>query len=100
MKKYRVQTDRWFNEFETLEKAEKEFNWLTVDMMSEGVTAYETNICLVEYDEDTEEEKTLKEYLAVVDERPELGTPKEEGYPEWNYWAKWQDVTPTEGGIS
>lgn len=94
MKKYRVQTDSWFKEFETLEEAEKEFYWKAEDMMSEGVSAYETNICLLEYNEVMKEEKIIKEYLAVVDDdREELGTPEEEGYPEWDYWAKWEDIT-------
>jgi hypothetical protein len=92
MKKYRVETEKYFEEFDKIEKAESYFNYQKDELMSDGVVADETFVELTESVDAFENHKVIKKVIAVVDnERHELGTPREEGF-DWDYWAKWQEV--------
>lgn len=89
---YQVNTEDNSFETENLEKANEVFKRWADNMMAEMVVADETYIeLLVTYEDETY--KTIKKWIAVVDEnRSELGTPEQEGFPEWDYWAKWKEV--------
>lgn len=95
MKKYRVHTESGVvsRELETLEEAKKEFeNWKDY-LMSESVTADESFVEIVVSEDGFEDYTVIKKVIAVIDnDRTELGTPKEEGF-DWEYWAKWQEVS-------
>jgi hypothetical protein len=82
-----------FVEFEDLKEAEKYYEFWKDELMADGVVAGETFVEITESDDDFETENIIRKVVAVVDnDRHELGTPREEGF-EWDYWAKWQDVT-------
>jgi len=95
VKKYRVHTESGVvsRELETLEEAKKEFeNWKDY-LMSESVTADESFVEIVVSEDGFEDYTVIKKVIAVIDnDRTELGTPKEEGF-DWEYWAKWQEVS-------
>lgn len=79
----------------TIEEAEKLFKSIKESKMGEGVELDESFVSLVEIaDDEVETEKVIKKVVAVYDEEltKEIGSPEENGY-EWDYWAKWQEVT-------
>lgn len=94
MKKYRVNSENDFWITDSLTEAERVFERWKDDYMSEGVVADESFVSIESSEDDFEETIVIiKKVIAVVDEdRHELGTPEEEGF-EWDYWAKWQEVT-------
>lgn len=66
-------------------------------MLGEGVSD-DDYIEIQAFDEskgETEDESSpIKRFNIVVDEdRMKISTPKEEGYNEWKYWAKWEEVS-------
>lgn len=98
MKKYRIQTEMDFYEADSYKQAWKIFHRWKDDMMAEGVVADETFIAIIESEDDFETETVIRKLIAVVDnERMELGTPEQEGIPDWEYWAKWQEVKEEDG---
>ena len=81
------------NEVESFEEAEKIYDRWKDELMCEGVQADESFVEIVESEDDFEDYKVVKKVLAVIDhDRTELRTPREEGF-DWDYWAKWQEVT-------
>lgn len=63
------------------------------DYITDGVVAEESFVEIVESEDGFEDYKIIKKVIAVIDnERTELRTPREEGF-DWDYWAKWQEVT-------
>lgn len=99
MKKYMVITDRDSSApLLTLDQAERVFESWKDDYMSDGVCADESYVEIVESDDDFEDHKVIKRVIAVIDhDRTELRTPREEGF-DWDYWAKWQEVSEVEEG--
>lgn len=93
MKKYRVTMECDFEEFEDFQEASNYFEFWKDELMNDGVVAEETIIEFIESEDDFKNEKIIKKLVAVIDDdRHELGKPRDEGF-DWDYWAKWQDVT-------
>ncbi|MGM0806500.1 MAG: hypothetical protein ACQET8_23385 [Bacillota bacterium] len=94
MKKYRVLTDMDSSfEYATLDDALEIYERWKDNYMSDGVVENETYVELQESEDDFEDYIVVKKVIAVIDhDRHELGTPREEGM-DWDYWAKWQEVT-------
>jgi hypothetical protein len=96
VEKYGVRDD-WdglMETMDTLEKAEKLFEAIKESKMSEGVDVKESFVSIVSSDDDFETETIVKKVVPVRDEEmtKEIGTPQQNGF-EWNYWAKWEEVT-------
>lgn len=93
MTKYRVHSEWDCEEFDSLEEAERFYQFLKDEQMVDGVVANESFVQMDKSeDEDFEEHEIIKKVIAIRDtERTELRTPKEEGF-DWDYWAKWQEV--------
>lgn len=94
-KQYGVRDD-WeglMETMDTLEKAEKLFESVKEDKMSQGVSFKESFVSIVESEDDFETEKTIKKVIAVEDKEltKEIGTPVQNGY-DWVSWAKWLEV--------
>jgi hypothetical protein len=94
-KRYGVRDD-WdglFDTMDTLEDAEKLYNWVKEEKISEGVDINESFVSIVESEDEFETETEIKRSIIVRDDElmKEIGTPEENGY-EYEYWAKWQEV--------
>lgn len=73
-------------------KAEEQYEVVKDTLMSEGVNE-DSYVQLVSSEDEFEECCVIKRADAVIDEeRTELRTPREEGF-DWDYWARWQEVT-------
>ena len=91
MKKYRVQNESWASkEFDSLEEAEIVFERWKEEMMSEGVHVGDSLVEIVEYDDETDDDKVIKMVIAEID-KDRVGNPRDEGR-DFDYWAKWQEV--------
>ena len=86
-----------FNNTSPLDSYEETLEEWKDRMLGEGVSD-DDYIEVHAFDEskgETEEESyPIKRFNIVVnEERMKTSTPKEEGYVEWDYWAKWEEVS-------
>lgn len=95
---YRVATEYESLEINGYDKALNYYEFVKESRMSEGVTADESYVELQRSEDGFEDYKVLKRATAVIDhDRIELRTPREEGF-DWDYWAKWEEVSQGESG--
>jgi hypothetical protein len=90
--KYRVHTE-WdcSEEFDSIEEAEKKFEYYKGELMADGVDE-DSYVEIVISDDDFDDYEVIKKVKAVVDsERMKISNPRDEGF-DWDYWAKWQEV--------
>ena len=91
---YRVDTDTWSsNEFTSRDKAEIAYELYKNNKLASGVD-FDSYVELIFSDDDFDNYIVLKRAEIVEDEQQykDVGTPEENGM-EFQFWAKWKEVT-------
>lgn len=94
MSLWRVQTDTWTsNEYESLDLAMLQFEKTKDREIGEGVTE-DSYVELVVSHDNFDDYHVIKRVNAIIDEErmEKEGSPDEQGY-DFQWWAKWQEVT-------